>query len=182
MTRIPAHTAETAPPAARDTLQAFGRKAGKVLTIYGGMAHAPVTLQTHAAIENTLEQHGTFDAPTRQAIALTVAAANHCTYCQAAHTAAGRAAGLSEQQTLAIRRGNAGFDPKLEALLAVVREITRRTGEVSTATWQAALAAGWTDTQLTEAFAHTMANIFTTYFTHFAGTELDLPPAPPLDH
>lgn len=45
--------------------------------------------------------------------------------------------------------------------------------------WQAALESGWLDTELADAFAAIALNLATTYFTHCAGTELDLPPAPP---
>jgi hypothetical protein len=51
---------------------------------------------------------------------------------------------------------------------------------VSDQTWQAALDAGWSDTDLTAAFAAIALDLATTYFTHYAGTELDLPAAPPL--
>lgn len=41
-----------------------------------------------------------------------------------------------------------------------------------------ALAAGWTSTELTEAFAQISINLFTNYFNHYVGTELDIPAAP----
>ena len=40
--------------------------------------------------------------------------------------------------------------------------------------------AGWSDVELTEAFAHVVANLFTNYFNHYARTDLDVPPAPGL--
>ena len=40
--------------------------------------------------------------------------------------------------------------------------------------------AGWSDTQLTEAFSCLMANLMTNFFNHYVETVLDLPPAPPL--
>ena len=46
----------------------------------------------------------TFDKKTREAIALAVANVDDCGYRQAAHTAGGEAAGLTEQQTIDIRR------------------------------------------------------------------------------
>ncbi|MQA06728.1 MAG: carboxymuconolactone decarboxylase family protein, partial [Streptosporangiales bacterium] len=116
---------------------------------------------------------------TREAIALAVGAVDGCDYCQAAHTAAGLRAGLSEDQTKAIRADNPVAD-KLDALLAVARGAAKNLGEVDDDTWQHAVDASWTDEELAELFAHVIANMFTNYFNHYARTELDLPPAPAL--
>ena len=45
----------------------------------------------------------------------------------------------------------------------------------------AALQAGWSDTELTELFAHVAVNMFTNYFNHYVQTEPDLPAAPGLE-
>ncbi|UGY94762.1 carboxymuconolactone decarboxylase family protein [Streptomyces gobiensis] len=180
MPRIPVHTIDSAPEASQETLRVLEKQFGKVLNIHGEMAHSPVTLAVNAAMNAAIAEHGTFDARTREAIALAVGAVDDCAYCQAAHTLAAQGAGLTEAQTVAIRRGAVDFDPKLDALLAVVREIAGEVGEVSDATWDAALGAGWTDAELTEAFAHVAANLYTNYFNHLARTDLEFPAAPPL--
>ena len=66
----------------------------------------------------------------------------------------------------------------LAALLAVVREATATAGHVPEMTWKSALEAGWSDQQLAEAFAYIGLILYVDYFVHYAGTELDLPPAP----
>jgi len=48
------------------------------------------------------------------------------------------------------------------------------------ATWQRALDVGWTQDQLSETYAHVALNLFTNYFNHYAGTELDIALAPAL--
>jgi AhpD family alkylhydroperoxidase len=180
MPRIPVHTVDTAPEDSRDPLKVLEAKFGKVLNIHGEMAHSPVVLQSYAAVQNVIADDGTFDPRTREAIALAVGNVDHCRYCQSAHTVAGKAAGLSEEQTVAIRENRVDFDPKLAALLAVAREATGNVGEVDDDTWQAALDAGWTDTELTELSVHVTLNLFTNYFNHMVGTELDLHAAPGL--
>ncbi len=179
MTRVPVHTVDSAPEGSRDTLKALQAKFGKVLNIHGAMAHSPAVLETYAAIQEALQDTGTFDVKTREAIALAVGNVDDCSYCQAAHTAGGKAAGLSEQETVDIRRGQVA-DPKLGALLALVREQAGQVGTVQDSTWQAALDAGWTDTELTETSAHVALNLFTNYFNHLVKTDLDLPAAPAL--
>lgn len=75
-----------------------------VLNIHGGMAHSTVVLNTYAAIQQVIAEQGTFDVATQQAIALVVATVDRCDCCQAAHTGGAKRAGLTEEQTVAIRR------------------------------------------------------------------------------
>jgi uncharacterized peroxidase-related enzyme len=180
MVRIPVHTLETAPEGSREGLKLLHDRMGKILNVQGGMAHAPVALKTYLAFKDILHNEGSFDARTEQAIALVVSVVNGCDYCQAAHTLGGKAAGLTEEQTIAIRQGVFDFDPKLGALLAFAREAAQERGRVEDETWQAALDAGWTDAELLEALVHVVANTFTNYFNRLVQTDLDLPPAPPL--
>ncbi len=180
MSRIPVQTLDTAPEQSRPTLERLTRRTGKLLNIHAEMAHAPVVLAAYAGITEALAKQSSFDARTREAIALAVGAQDGCDYCQAAHTPSAIKSGLSEAQTIAIRRGELAFDPKLAALLAVVREAAANVGEVSDATWTAAQQAGWSDVQLSEAFAHLAVNLFTNFFNHYARTDLDLPAAPAL--
>ncbi|CAM4090491.1 carboxymuconolactone decarboxylase family protein [Nocardiopsis rhodophaea] len=181
MPRIPVHTVDNAPEAARETLRSLEKKFGMVLNIHGEMAHAPVVLAAYQGISQAIADHGTFDARTREAIALTVGATNDCGYCQSAHTAAGRAAGWSLDETVDIRSGTFTADPRLAALLAVAREIAADRGEVAEETWVAARRAGWSDVELAELYTHVIVNVFTNYFNHYAQTGLDLPKAPGLD-
>ncbi len=180
MPRIPVHTVESAPEASRDDLKVLAANLGKVINIHGEMAHSPVVLQTYVALQRVIGDLGTFDGRTREAIALAVGNVDECTYCQSAHTAGGKAAGLSSDEMIAIRADKVDFDPRLAALLTLAREYTGNVGYVQDASWQAALDAGWTDEQLSELSVHVTLNLFTNYFNHFVGTELDLPAAPEL--
>jgi uncharacterized peroxidase-related enzyme len=178
MPRFPVHTVEDAPEASRAALEAARRKFGTVLNITGELAHAPVVIAVYAAMNQAIAEHGTFDAATREAIALAVGNQDGCAYCQSAHTLSAKRAGFTEQQTIDIRGGRAGFDSRLDALLAVAREIAAKVGEVSDDTYERARAAGWSEQQLAELFAHVAANMFTNYFSHYARAELDIPAAP----
>jgi AhpD family alkylhydroperoxidase len=129
--------------------------------------------------QSALQDKGTLNAKLREVVALAVANVDQCSYCQAAHTAGGKAAGLSKQETIDIRRGQVE-DPKLAALVTLVREQAGNVGHVEDSTWQAALDAGWSDSELTETSAVVALNLFTNDFNHLLPTDLDLPPAPPL--
>lgn len=153
-------------------------KYGKVLNIHGEMAHAPAVLHSYVALQDVIREHALLDARIREAIALAVGNQDECTYCQSAHTAAGKAAGLADEEMVAIRRGEADFGPDLDALLNLAREYTAKVGNTSDKAWQAALEAGWSDAQLTELAAHVTLNLLTNYFNHHVHTELDVPQAP----
>jgi hypothetical protein len=72
----------------------------------------------------------------------------------------------------------AAEDPKLGALLALVREQAGTVGNVQDSTWQAALDAGWSDAELAESAAVVALDLFTHYWNHLVQTDLDLPAAP----
>ena len=180
MPRIPVHTVADAPENSRDELKALEAKMGKVLNIHGEMAHAPVVLQSYVALQQVIGDYGTFDAPTREAIALVVGNVDRCDYCQSAHTVSAKRAGFSTEQTVAIREGRVDFDAKLAALLTLIRESTANLGNVSDEVWHAALDAGWSDVELTEVSAHIALNLFTNHFNHLVQTDLDVPAAPGL--
>lgn len=180
MSRIPAVSMEDAPANSRPYAEKFQRRMGRLLNIHAGMANSPAVIAAYSGISDAIAAHGTFDARTREAIALAVANQDGCDYCQAAHTISGRRAGFTDEQILAIRSGEVEFDAKLAAISEIAREAAANVGSVSEPLWQAARAAGWSDAELAEAFAHIAANLFTNYFNHFAGTELDGPAAPDL--
>ena len=178
MPRIPVHTTDSAPEASRDALKQLEAKYGKVLNIHGEMAHSPTVLHSYVALQDVIREHALIDARAREAIALAVGNQDECTYCQSAHTGGGKAAGLSDDEMIAIRRGKADFDPALDALLNLAREYTAKVGNTSDGAWQAALDAGWSEEQLTELSAHVTLNLLTNYFNHHVHTELDVPQAP----
>ncbi len=182
MPRVPVHDLESAPSASQDLLKGLKEKHGKILNIHGEMAHAPAAISLYVSAEDAISGQTSLDLATRKAIHLAVSAVNGCGYCQSAYTVGCKRAGFDEDQTVAIREGHAGeFDGKLSALLDVCREIAANTGYVDDGTWQAAIDAGWSDTEILEAFADAIRAIVTNYFNHLTGTEIDMPLAPGLD-
>ncbi len=181
MPRVPVHTLEDAPEGSRPALERQSRRVGKTLNVFGTMAHAPALIGLYDAAETVLAERSSLDAPTREALHLTVAAVNDCAYCQAAYTGAVKREGFSTEQALEIRRGRVEGEPATSALLAVAREIADRRGHVEEATWQAALDIGWSPAELLDAYAEVVRTVLTNWLNHLNGTELDLPAAPPLE-
>ena len=70
MPRVAVHTLDDAPEQTRPSLQTLAKSMGKLLNIHAEMAHSPVVLAAYTGIQDAIAEHGTFDAPTREAIAL----------------------------------------------------------------------------------------------------------------
>jgi AhpD family alkylhydroperoxidase len=58
-------------------------------------------------------------AKEREIVNLVVSQVNGCRYCQSAHTTLGKMHGLTEDQILEIRGGEASFNPKFDALAKI---------------------------------------------------------------
>lgn len=168
------------PEASRPFAEQFERRTGRLLNIHAGMAASPVVIAAFAGLTGGVAKHATFDTATREAIALAVGNQDGCDYCQAAHTVSAKRTGLTDQEILQIRAGEVTFDTKLAALLEVARTAAANTGTVTPEIRENAPAAGWSEEDLQELFAHLAVNLYTNFFNHYAGTELDFPAAPPL--
>lgn len=157
----------------KETLGELSDKLGSLVGVYD-MAHAPMVLGVYDRFQQAISAHGTFDARTRSAIALTVAAVGDCADCRSAHTAVCRAAGWATEQIDALSTG-AGIagEEKITALLAVARQFAGDVNGLDKDTWRRALQAGWTIEELAELFTHVSTNIFANYLDHFTRDESD---------
>ena len=117
---------------------------------------------------------GNFSPALREKIALAVAEANLCEYCQSAHAFLGGKLGLADKAILEARNASSG-DAKEDAVLKLSRSIVLLRGEVSDADIKDARAAGLNDSDIVETVANVVINIFTNYVNHVAGTEIDFP-------
>src|SRR6185312_10617136 len=90
----------------QELFAAVKAKTGGVPNMMKTMAHSPALLEGYLAFSGALSK-GALPEIERQQIALAVSQANGCEYCLSAHTLLGRHAGLSPEQVLAARRGEA---------------------------------------------------------------------------
>ena len=142
------------------------------------MAHSPAVANAYLGFSQTLAT-GTLRPRLREQIALVVAEANQCGYCIAAHTALGKAAGLTEEETRAARRADSAVE-KERVALDFAYQLVQERGIVADADFERVRQAGYTDGEIAEIVANVALNLFTNYFNHVAGTEVDFPAAPEL--
>jgi uncharacterized peroxidase-related enzyme len=159
-------------------LDGVQKKLGIVPNLIATMANSPAVANAYLGFSQSLST-GTLPARLREQLALVVGETNGCEYCVAAHTALGKGAGLSEEETCDARRAVAA-DEKERAALEFARKIVTDRGNISDDDVQAVRRAGYSDGEIGEIVANVALNIFTNYFNHVAGTEVDFPVAPQL--
>ena len=178
MPRIKPVNQNTTDPASLEVLDCVKKSMGAVPNLIATMANSPAVARAYLGFSQALSG-GTLPRRLREQIALAVGEANACTYCVAAHTALGRRAGLTEEETKEAHRG-LSLDVKERAALAFARKVVHDRGAVADEDVEQLRRAGYTDGDVGEIVANVALNLFTNYFNHVAGTDLDFPAAPDL--
>jgi uncharacterized peroxidase-related enzyme len=146
------------------------------MDIFKCMAASPAALDTYLGMAGALSK-ASLSAKEREVIQLVVGQANNCAYCTAAHTAIGKSVGLTDAQTIEVRRG-APTDPKLNALAKFALALHEKKGFISDGDFASFKAAGYSEAHAVEAVACYALAVYTNYFNHMNNTPIDFPPAP----
>ncbi len=173
MTRLTPIDPARAEGKAKALLDGVQKTLGMTPNLMRTLANSPAALEAYLSFGQALGK-GNLDAKTREAIALTVAGQNGCDYCASAHTAVGGLLSVSPEELHANLEGRSG-DPKLAAILRFAHAVVAKQGWVSDADLADVRAAGLGNREIIEIVASVAANIFTNYFNHVAGTEVDFP-------
>ena len=96
-----------------------------------------------------------------------------------AHTKVATGTGLSEEEVINIRRRQSD-DPKIQALINFTAEAVDSAGNVSDATLQAFMDAGYSTEAAIEVVAGISVMTFTSFYNHINDTEVDFPTIPKL--
>jgi uncharacterized peroxidase-related enzyme len=171
--RLKAIRPESATGRARELLDAVNAKLGMVPNMMRAMANAPAVLDGYLWLSGALAE-GTLPARMREQLALAVGEANECDYCVAAHSASGRAVGLTAEQIRDSRLGTA-VDSRADALIRFARQVVRTRGRVTDRDVEAVRRAGFDDGAIAEVVAHVALCVFANYFNQVARTDIDFP-------
>lgn len=145
---------------------------GMVPNLYAVMALSETALGNYLIFQNAKT---TFSNKEKQAVNLVVSQVNECHYCQSAHTLLGTMNGLTEDQTIEIRKGNASFDNKLNALVVLAKEITAKKGFASTESINAFISAGYSKGQVVELVFLVAEKTAMNYVHAITKVEIDFP-------
>jgi len=179
MPRLQAIHPDQATGPAKDLLDAVRKKTGRVPNILKHMANSPAALEAYLGFSGALK-NGAFKDDLRECIALAIAEQNDCDYCRAAHTAVGKMTGLTDEEMVSCRKGEIS-DSKTRAAVNFARRVVETRGGVEDRDLDEVRGAGWGEGEIVEMVATVALNIYTNYFNHVAGTEVDFPKPPSLD-
>jgi uncharacterized peroxidase-related enzyme len=151
----------------------FQKNLGTVPNLLRVLANSPAALNAYVSFSGALDA-GKLPAKTREQIAIAVANTNSCDYCLSAHTALGKLAGLGADDLTRAQKADAQ-DAKTAAALRFATKLVRERGMLPASEVDALRSAGYADGEVAEIVAVVAINIFTNYFNHIAGTEIDFP-------
>jgi uncharacterized peroxidase-related enzyme len=173
MSRISTIDPNTATGDARRLLDAVRSQLGVVPNFIRVLANSPKALEGFLGLYGAAAGFS-LDKATQERIALAIAESNACQYCVSAHTAIGRRAGLSKEEMLLNRRG-ASQDAKAAGAVAFARALNDNLGEITTAEFEAASAAGLTAAEMVEIISVVVLNIYTNVIGKATRVDIDFP-------
>lgn len=151
---------------------------GFVPNLYATIAYSTNGLGTYLQLQNAKTS---LSKKEKEVVNLVVSQENDCRYCQSAHTVLGKMNGLTDEQILDIRQGTAPFNPKLDALVRLTKEVTTQKGRPSAATLDAFFAAGYTNESLVDVIMAIADKVVMNYLHNITEVPIDFPLAPELE-
>ena len=171
MTRI--HPVSNPEGKAAELFESITSQMGMVPNIFKTFGNSPAVLEGFLAMSSALGG-GLLKPALREQIALTVAGANACDYCASAHSVMAKGAGVAADEITTSLSGESN-DSKTQAALTFSKSVVTNRGNVSDPELQTLRDAGFNEGEVVEIITHVGVNIFTNYFNHIAGTEIDFP-------
>lgn len=145
----------------------------KQINIFKGLAAHPPVLEALLGFMGGVKG-GALTPIEHEIIALVVAQERNCDYCTAAHTAIAAGVGVTDEQALGFRQGNAS-DDRHQALIVFTKAVMETQGFVTDEQLEAFHAAGFDDKCVIEVIGGIAVNTFTNYYNHVNETEVDFP-------
>jgi AhpD family alkylhydroperoxidase len=119
-------------------------------------------------------EKGSFTPRERQIILLAASVENNCNYCAAAHSQIAKSLLHTPAEVIAAVQNNTPVpDAKLNALVALVRELVRERGHAKEKTVQKFLAAGYRKEQVMELLLGIALKTISNYLDHISPTPFD---------
>jgi uncharacterized peroxidase-related enzyme len=166
-------TIATAPEASRPMLEKVQKSLGFIPNLMAVFANVPTVLEGYLALGAVFEK-SSFTPRERQIILLAASVENRCNYCAAAHSQIAKTLLHTPAEVIAAVHNNTPVpDAKLNALVALVRELVRERGYAKEHSIQRFLAAGYKKEQVMELLLGIALKTISNYLDHISPTPLD---------
>lgn len=170
-------TREQVSPENKSVFETLNKVLGFVPNLYATFAHSENGLSKYLAFQGAKTSLSNKE---KEAINLVVSEVNSCIYCQSAHTVLGKMNGFSEVEIFKIR-GGGNSNEKLNALVAMAKDITESKGKVSDSNLEAFYAAGYNDGNLVDLILQISDKIAMNYLHNLTDIPVDFPLAEALE-
>lgn len=174
MQRLTALDPETTTGKSKELFNQIQGKLGMVPNMMRTMGTSPAVLSGYLTLSGLLAG-GVLGGKLGELIALTVANANSCEYCNAAHSFIGEKLVHIDVDTIREAREGKSSDRKIQAALDFSRTLVEKRGLANDADITLLKDAGYTDEAISEIIANVALNIFTNYFNNAANVTVDFP-------
>ncbi len=174
MTRLEALNPETTTGKSKELFNGIQSKLGMVPNMMRTMGTSSAVLEGYLNLSGALGK-GSLGAKLGELIALTVAEANSCEYCLAAHSYIGSKLVKIDTEAIVAAKQARNEDAKINAALTFAHSLVTKNGRVDDADVQAVKTAGYSDGEVSEIVAHVALNTFTNYLNNTAKTVVDFP-------
>lgn len=174
MTRLEALNPKTTTGKTKELFDGIQSKLGMVPNMMRTMGNSSAVLEGYLNLSGALS-NGSLGAKMGELIAITVAEANSCEYCLAAHAYIGANLVKIDTKALASAKEAKSSDAKINAALTFANSLVIKNGRVNDTDVQAVKSAGYNDGEVGEIIAHVALNTLTNYFNNTAKTEVDFP-------
>ena len=145
---------------------------GMVPNLYATMAYSDTALENFLALQNG---KSSFSAKEKEVINLVVSQVNACSYCQSAHTAIAKMNGFSEDEVLSLRKGEANWNTKTDALVKLAKAVAESKGQNVSAEVETFLEVGHTKAQLVDLVLAVNEISITNYLHNITKVSIDFP-------
>lgn len=166
------HTLESAPAAARRSMEATVRRLGRLSAPVARLATSPQLLDGFLRLSGLFEAT-TLDPVAREVVIMAVATRHGCHVCVAMHTAALEGIGADPGLIGALRERRPLPDPRLEALRAFTLAVIASAGAVDDADLRDFLDGGYTAQNALEVVLGVGAYTLSAFANRLTGAPLD---------
>jgi uncharacterized peroxidase-related enzyme len=174
MQRITALDPETTTGKSKDLFGAIQTKLGMVPNMMRTMGNSPAVLDGYLSFSEALGA-GKIGGKLGTLIAITVANANRCEYCNAAHSFIGEKLVSIDNNAIDAAREGKSADAKTQAALGFAKTLVEKRGHILDSDIFYLKNAGYTEGEIAEIIAHVGLNVFTNYFNNAARVAIDFP-------
>lgn len=164
------HTPDTAGGKAAELLDdLWTRHAGTVGPMVRTMAGSPAVLAGYLELSRAMKR-AKLPRPISERVSLLIQQRLGCELCLQAHTSAAAAAGVSDEEIAAARRGTSS-DPAIAAILLFAEEIDSRPADINPGSIDELRSFGYSDREILDVVGIITLNVLTGSFNLTAGLE-----------